>query len=410
MQNKNIAVVATLDTRGKAAEYLRDRIRERGHNPLVIDVCTALKDPPFEPDVTHEKVAEAIGKSIREIASLEEAEAISVMAEGASNIIQGLLLSEKLDGIVCVGGSMGTSLGLKVMKNLPVNIPKLMLSTISFTALVTPESVAMDQVMMQTITHSCGLDRITKMVLERAAGAICGMVEAQEKEKAEKPVVAITTLGASVFTHADYCTEMLLEKGYDPAVFHSIGMNTCERLIRQGYISGLLDFTMFEITNYVCGGVIRGAEEKLTAAGEKGIPLVVAPGAISWFQWTGAIDTLPSKYRNRKIRWHNPLTAQVPVSKEEKVKIAKLLADRLNKARGPTALLIPLRGFSKLDEKGAPMYDPEGRRRFIKVLKEKINPDVVKLIELDVSINDPVFSERAVTLLDEMMKEASKRI
>ena len=137
---------------------------------------------------------------------------------------------------------------------------------------------------------------------------------------------------------------------------------------------------------------------------------MVAPGAISWFQWTGAIDTLPTKYKNRKVRWHNPLTAQVPVSKEEKVKIAKLMADRLNKAKGPTALLIPLRSFSKLDEKGTPMYDPEGRRRFIEVLRGTINPDVVKLIELDVSINDPAFSERAVTLLDQMMKEAAKRM
>lgn len=410
MQSKNIVIIATLDTRGKAAEYFRDRIKERGHNPIVIDVCTVLKNPPFKPDITHEKVAEAIGKSIKEIASMEEAEAISVMAEGTSNIVQGLLSSGKLDGIVGLGGSMGTSLGLKVMKELPVNIPKLMMSTITFTALVTPESVAMDQIMMQTITHSCGVDRITRMVLERAAGAICGMVEAHEEEKAEKPVIAITTLGASVFSHADYCTQMLIEKGYDPAVFHSIGMNTYERLIRQGYIAGILDFSMFELTNYVCGGVIKGAEEKLTAASEEGIPQVVAPGAISWFQWTGAIDTLPAKYKNRKVRWHNPLTAQVPVSKEEKVKIAKLMADRLNKAKGPTALLIPLRSFSRLDEKGTPMYDPEGRRRFIEVLRETINADVVKLIELDVSINDPAFSERAVTLLDQMMKEAAKRM
>ncbi|MBW1667573.1 MAG: Tm-1-like ATP-binding domain-containing protein [Deltaproteobacteria bacterium] len=405
MQSKEIAIIATLDTRGKAAEYLRDRIRERGHNPIVVDVCTALKNPPFEPDITHQKVAEAISKSIEEIASMEEAEAISVMAEGTSSIVRELYSSGKLDGIVGLGGSMGTSLGLKVMKDLPVNIPKLMLSTITFTALVTPESVAMDQIMMQTITHSCGVDRITRMVLDRAAGAICGMAEAQGEEKAEKPVVAITTLGASVFSHADYCTQMLLDKGYDPAVFHTIGMNTYERLITQGYIAGILDFSMFELTNYVCGGVIKGAEAKLTAACEKGIPQVVAPGAISWFQWTGTIDTLPAKYKNRKVRWHNPLTAQVSVSKEEKVEIARRMAERLNKAKGPAALLIPLRSFSRLDEEGTPMYDPEGRREFIEVLRESINPDVVKLIELDMSINDPVFSEKAVMLLDEMMRE-----
>jgi len=410
MQSKNIAIIATLDTRGKAAEYLRDRIKERGHKPVVVDVCTSLKEPPFVPDITHETVAKAIGKDFKDIAAMEEAEAISVMADAALTVVKEMLARRELGGIVGLGGSMGTSLGLKVMKGLPFNIPKLMVSTITNTALVVPEALAMDQIMVPAITHTCGVDKVTKAIMRRVAGAIVGMAEAEVEDEDKKPVIAITTLGASVFSHADYCTKLLLEKGYDPAVFHSIGMKTCETLIRQGYIAGILDITMFELSNYVCGGVLKGGDEKLTAASEEGIPQVVAPGAISWFQWTGAIDTLPTKYKNRKVRWHNPLTAQVPVSKEEKVKIAKLMADRLNKAKGPTALLIPLRSFSRLDEEGTPMYDPEGRRKFIEVLRETINPDVVKLIELDVSINDPVFSERAVTLLDQMMKEAAKRM
>jgi len=409
MQSKSIAIIATLDTRGKAAAYIRDRIRERGHNTIVVDVCTVLKEPPFKPDVTHEEIAKAIGKDIKEIAGMEEAEAISVMAEGGSNIIQRLLSGGKLDGIVGLGGSMGTSLCLKVMRELPFNIPKLMVSTITYTALVTPESVAMDQVMMQSVTHSCGVDRVTRMVLRRAAGVISGMVETQREEKDEKPLVAITTLGASVFSHVDYCSDMLVERGYDPAVFHSIGMKTCETLIRQGHIDGILDFTMFEIANDVCGGVIKGGDEKLTAAGAMGIPQVVAPGAISWFQWNGAIDTLPAKYKNREVRWHNPLTAQVPVSQEEKVEIAEIMAERLNKAKGPVVLLIPLRSFSRLDEEGTPMYDPEGRRRFVEVIRKKINLGAVRLVELDMTINDPAFSEKAVMSLDEMMKGVFKQ-
>jgi len=265
---------------------------------------------------------------------------------------------------------------------------------------------------MQTITHACFLDEVTEMVLERAAGSICGMVEAKKtkkEKKVRKPIVGITTLGASVFTYADYCTELLREKGYDPVLFHTIGINACDQLIREGYISGVLDFSIFELANYVGGGVLK-SEGKLKAAAEKGIPQVVAPGAVSWFQWTGAVDTIPARYKGQKIRWHNPLTSAIELLKDEKIEVAKLMAERLNKAKGPAALLIPLKGFSKMEQEGGPHYDPESQERFIEFLKKNLNPDVVKLIELDAHINDPAFSERAVALLDEMMKEAAKRM
>jgi uncharacterized protein (UPF0261 family) len=278
-----------------------------------------------------------------------------------------------------------------------------MLSSIAFTPMITPGSVSIDQVMMQTIGDLWGLNRITKMVLQRAAGAICGMAEEQiEEGKEEKGIIAITTLG--VHSYVDYCKPLIIEKGYEPVVFHAVGTNACEKLVRNGYFDGLLDLSIYELVNYVCGGAISGGEEKIKAACEKGIPQVIAPGALDFFTWTGTMDSLPSKYQKRNIHMHNPLVLLIQTSSKEKKEIAKLIVERVNKTKGPTVILIPLKGFSSLDTEGKPFFDPEAGKKFAGVLHKGITNSLVEIMELNVHINDPLFAQRAAELLLNKMK------
>lgn len=395
---KNIVLVATLDSKGAEAAYLQELINNRGHHALVVD-AGILGEPAFEPEISNHEVALAAGLNLSEIRSLKsEGEAMTCMVRGASAILEKLASEEKIDGIVSFGGTMGTSLGLGAMRSLPLGIPKLMVSSVAFTSMVQPESVSIDQAMMQTVSDLWGLNYITKMVLQRAAGAICGMVEEQEKQGAgDKQVVAVTTLG--VLYYAALCKKLLERAGFEAVFFHAMGTNACEKLIRQGHIHGLLDLTIYELINYVCGGSVGGGEEKITAASETGVPQVIAPGGLDFFTWAGSRETLPGHLQGRITHLHNPLICLVQSTEEEKVEAARLLADRLNRARVAAAVLVPLRGFSNLDREGKPFYAPGAPRRFAENLRRGLKNDLVKVVELDAHVNDAVFAEKATALL-----------
>lgn len=399
---KNIVLVATLDTKSDEAAYLKELIEKRGHRACVID-AGILGKPAFTPEISNEEVAQAAGSSIREIQNLKtEGEAIACMVRGVSAILNNLYLEEKMDGIIAFGGTMGTSLGLGTMRPLPLDIPKLMLSSIAFTSMVHPESVSIDQTMMQTVSDLWGLNYITKMVLQRAAGAICGMVEEQEKWGIKKKsVVAITTLG--VHYYADICKGLLANEGYEPVVFHAMGTNACEKLIRQGYIHALLDLTIYELVNQVCGGAVGGGEEKITAATETGIPQVIAPGGLDFFTWAGNRSTLPPHLQDRKTHMHNPLVCLVQSTAEEKKEIARLLAERLNQAKEAAVVLVPLHGFSSMDPAGAPFHVPDAAKTFAENIKKDLKNKLVKVIEIDAHINDAAFAEKAASLLLEII-------
>ncbi len=402
-KKKNIVLLATLDTKGAEAAYLKELINKRGHHALVID-ASILGKPAFKPGISNEEVAQAAGTSIQEIQNLKsEGEAISCMVQGVSTILKDLILKEKIDGIISFGGTMGTSLGLGTMRPLPLEIPKLMLSSVAFTAMVHPESVSIDQTMMQTVSDLLGLNYITKMILQRAAGAICGMVEEQEKVGAQdKEVIAITTLG--VHYYADRCSALLSKEGFEPVVFHAMGTNACEKLIRQGHIHGVLDLSIYELINYVGGGAVGGGEEKVTAASETGIPQVIAPGGLDFFTWAGSKDSLPPRLKDRKTHMHNPLICLVQSTAEEKEEVARLLIERLNRATKAAIVLVPLQGFSSLDPAGMPFYKADAARIFADNLKKGLNNKLVKVIELDAHINDPIFAEKATALLMEIIK------
>lgn len=408
-----VAILATLDTKGEEARYVMESIAERGHRPLVID-CGVLGKPSFEPAISREEVAKAGETELEGVIGLgDESKSIEFMAKGAANLLSGLSDDRKIDGIIALGGTMGTALGLLAMKGLPLGLPKLMVSTIGFSPYITPDSISVDMIMMQSPVDMWGLDPITKRTLEYAAAAITAMAEVyQDQYKSaritEKPLVGITTLGTAACTYVSRIKPLLEKKDYEVAVFHvpevdSLGSRALTKLVEQGLVAALLDLAQPDVLTQICHGVVFPKTRRIDAALEKGLPLVIAPGACHFFFWPGPASTIPKRYKNRPVHQHNPLVAGIKASDEEMVAMGRLIAQKANKARGPVAVVIPKRGFSEFDKPEAIFYHPEGDRLLAEGVKETVLSHV-RVIEVDAHINDPSFSDEVLRVLDDMME------
>ncbi|OPY67585.1 MAG: hypothetical protein A4E62_02233 [Syntrophorhabdus sp. PtaU1.Bin002] len=396
---RTIVIVGTLDTKAEEIGFIRDFIEKKGHKALIVDggVTGTI---PFSPDVSREEVAEAAGKTLAEIVALgNEGKAIATMAEGAAKIVHALYDTGSADAVISIGGSMGTSLGLAAMKHLPVGFPKLMVSTIAFTPLVTVDAMAMDQVMMQSPVDLWGLNVVTRRILESAAAAIVGMAEVSEKIVVKRPLVAITTRG--IMKYVNWIKPMLEERGYEVVVIHAVGMvggKTLETVARHRMLCSVLDLCTGEIIEELNGGALRAGPDRLEAAGQMGIPQIVAPGSMEFWHWPGPVDTVP---KDRKLHVHNPLVLGVKATTEEMIRAAKAVAEKLNHAKGPVTFLFPLLGFDAHDQPGGTFYDPEGRAKFLEALKAAAGPNI-KLVELDMHINDKAFAEYVVSEFDKI--------
>ena len=400
---KTIVIVGTLDTKGEEVKYLKECIEKRGHSVIVIDIGI-LGEPYIEPDIGREEVARGGGGSLDDaIGFHDERKAIMMMAEGALRISKKLLSDGDLDGILSIGGSTGGSAGLTVMRGLPSGIPKLFLSALGL-SFIRPELTASDIAIMPSIGDLWGMNRITKGVLDKASGAISGMAEnyVPEMDVSRQPVIGVTTLGTAGFRYVPFLKSALEERGHEAVIFTAMLEDTesLKNLIEQDQISGVLGLCLVEFTNRACNSNVWGfGIERIKIAAEMGIPLVVSPGAIDFFQWIGSSDKLPPKYKGRQVHVHNALVCLIKTSQEEKIAVAKDLAEDLNKAKKQVAVIIPSQGFSEYDKKGGIFCDTDGRNAFIETLKKCLRPEV-RVIDLDIHINDSQFAIKAAELID----------
>jgi uncharacterized protein (UPF0261 family) len=408
----SIAVIATLDTKWEETAYFKQIVEEKGHTVVLVDTGILSDSPQLQPDFTRKQVAEAAGEVIESIIELgDEREAMERMGLGASQIVTELYFSGRVHGVFALGGTMGTSLGLAAMKDLPLGVPKFILSTIALTPLIRPERVSGDVTLIPSVVDLWGLDSVTKRMLENSAGAIVGAAEAFRSRKEErlgagKAVVGVTTLGTSVCRYLPRIKPILEKKGYEVLVFHTIGSGgrSLELAIKQGLIGGVLDLATNELTNEVSGGSYIAGPERLETAGKLNIPQVVSVGGLEALGWGGPPETLPSKFKRRKKQRHSKFTFAVKASHEEMTAVGELIARKLSQAVGPAIVVIPMRGFSERDKPGGVFYSPEGRKRFTKALKRRLKPNV-KVIELDVHINDQAFSEEVAKIFESIMRK-----
>ena len=406
--DKTVLLIATFDTKGEEALFLKERMEARGVRVLTMDTGI-LSSPEVGVDIDREEVARRGGVPLQEaVASGDKGKCILNMIRGAEVVCRGLYDQGRFQGVIGIGGAQGTDIGCAAMRSLPVGVPRLMVSTVaSGRATFGPYVGTKDITLMHSVADLQGLNFLTKRILENAAGAICGMVEGFEQNaiKTEGIPVALSMLGTTT-PGALRCKKLLEQEGFEVVTFHQNGTGgiAMEDMIREGAFRGVLDLNLHEIGDRFIGG-LHGAirEDRLEAAGEAGLPQVVAPGSINYVV-LGPLSSLSPEWRSRKLIVHNPNLTLVRLTPEELRHVGRQVAEKLNRAKGPAQVFIPLKGFSYPDREGLPHWEPEGNRAFIDSLKENLRPPI-PVTELDAHINDPEFIDPVVEAFIKMMKK-----
>jgi uncharacterized protein (UPF0261 family) len=387
----SILLIGTLDTKGEECAYVRDLIIERGHDVIVVD-AGVLGEPPFEPDVGAAAVAEAGGSSLSALRERgDRGEAMDTMIAGLRQIVPKLHAEGRFDGVLALGGGGGTALATAAMRELPMGVPKVMVSTMA-SGDTSPYVGVSDITMMHSVVDVAGLNPLSRRVLANAVGAVCGMVEQAVPEAEDRPMIAATMFGVTT-PCVDAVRRRLEAAGFGVIVFHATGSGgrAMERLIDGGWFAAVADVTTTEWCDEVVGGVLSAGPERLSAAGRRGIPQVVSVGATDMVNF-GGLDTVPPPFQGRTLYKHNPQVTLMRTSAEECAEIGRRMAERLRAARGPTVLVLPLEGVSMIDAEGQPFHDPAANRALFDALREGVG-EHVQVIEVDAHINDPEFAE-----------------
>ena len=402
--SKTVLLIGTLDTKGREYEYVRDLIRARGLETFVLD-AGVLGEPAFTPDIPAARTAEAGGGSLTELREKRDrGHAIEIMGLGARALAVKLAAEGKFDGVISMGGSGGTSIGSTAMQALPVGMPKVIVSTMA-SGDVGPYVGVKDITMMYSVVDVSGLNRLSRRIFANAAGAIGGMVEQTMPKTDEKPLIGATMFGVTT-PCVDRVRARMEADGYEMLVFHAVGSGgrSFEALIADGVFDGVVDATTTEWCDELVGGVLSAGPERLDAAAKKGIPQVVSLGALDMVNF-GPRETLPKKFEKRNIYVHNPQVTLMRTTPEECAKLGEIIAKKLNRTTGPTALFVPLKGVSAIDVEGMPFYDPIADAALFGAIRDHLDRSKVDLVELDMAINDPAFADAMVDRLQKMLKK-----
>lgn len=400
---KTILVSGAFDTKYNEHEYLIERIKSRGLEVMTLNFGV-MEDPiGFKADIGSERVAEAGGASLEKLREEKDrGHAMAVMARGLAGVVRDLHRENRIQGMIGMGGTGGSSVVTAGMRALPIGFPKICVST---AASGNTEAYVgtKDVVLYPSIVDVAGLNSISRMIFSNAVDAVCGMVLHRESSiTSDKPIITASMFGNTTQC-VDACRTILSEKGFEILVFHATGTGgkTMESLVEDDLVSGVLDITTTEWADTLCGGVFDAGKARLDMPGRKGVPHLIVPGCIDMVNW-GAPETIPEKYEGRLFYQWNPSVTLMRTTKEENFELGKIFAEKANSAQGPVAFLIPLKGFSILDSEieGKPQlfWDPQADRAFIDGLQSKLDRSI-EVTLLESNINDALFSEKAVEML-----------
>lgn len=399
---KTIAVLGTLDSKGEEHAYVAELIRARGHRAILIDVGTG-SPPTVAPEITREEVAAAIGLDLAAlIARKDRGECVVAMSQAAPVILARLAAEGRIDGVISLGGGGGTAIATAGMRALPLGFPKLMVSTLA-SGNTAHYLGTKDITMMPAVVDVAGLNRISRLIFSRAAGAICGMVEATADGGDAKPLVV-----ASMFGNTTACVteakRILEDAGYEVLVFAATGAGgrAMEDLIASGLVSGVLDLTTTEWADELVGGTLNAGPDRLDAAGKAAVPAVVAPGCLDMVNF-GTKESVPAKFDGRNFYIHNPQVTLMRTTPEECAELGRILAEKVNRYPAPVAFLIPKGGVSVISAAGGAFHDPAADEALFSSIRTLSTKPV---IEFDEAINDPAFAAACAHQLLELIAAA----
>ncbi len=398
-------LLATLDTKGTEAAWLRDRLVALGTDVVLVDTG-CLGAAAVEPDISRE---EFYGLGPTGVADLAEAgdrgQAISAAADAAAKLAVAKWTDGQLTAVIGIGGSAGTTIATSAMRALPLGVPKLMVSTLA-SGQVRPWVGDSDILMLNSVVDILGLNRISRTVLDNAARALAGLVTTAPAPAADsdRPLVAATMFGVTT-PCVEQARETLEEAGYEVLVFHATGNGgqAMERLIADGLFAGVLDITTTELADELVGGILSAGPDRLTAAGAIGIPQVISVGATDMVNF-GPPSDIPSKFADRLFYEHNPTVTLMRTTPEENQELGQQIARRAAAANGPVSILLPLQGVSAIDCSDQPFDDPVAREALFGAIRDQHG--TASLEELPLHINDPDFANSAARRLLDMMSRS----
>ena len=414
MEHGKIAVIGTLDTKGEEFGFLVRHIRACGWETLVIDVGVQ-GEPSLAADISRHAIAEAGGASIAALVERgDRGEAMAVMLRGAVAVTAELQRQGGIVGMIGMGGSAGTTIGAAAMRALPIGVPKLMVSTVACGD-IAPYIGGADIAMMYAVVDISGINRISATILANAARAIAGMcggfdrasvqlrTKEQDEYRTDKPLLAATMFGVTT-PCVTAAKTYLEERGFEVLVFHATGAGgrSMEALIESGLVVGVLDVTTTELADELVGGVLSAGVDRLEAAGRRGIPQVVSVGALDMVNF-GAYDTVPDRFHGRKRYRHNASVTLMRTTVDENRQLGEMLASKLNKANGPSALYLPLDGVSMIDAEGMPFHGKAEDEALFAAVRGGIDLARTELAELACHINDPSFAVAMAKKLESMI-------
>jgi len=407
-----VALVGTLDTKGRDFAFLAARLRAAGAEVIVIDVGTGAPDGLI-PDVDGEAVAAAAGTSRAELrAASDRGRAVTEMGRGAAVVVADLVARGRVGGVLAAGGSGGSSIAGQVMAALPVGLPKLLVSTMA-SGDVSPYVGAKDVCIMYSVVDVAGINRISRLVLGNAAAAMAGMVAAREQAARDqaaaedRPLIAASMFGVTT-PAVDSARARLAELGYEVLVFHATGAGgrALEALAEARLVSGVLDLTTTELADDLVGGVLSAGPDRLTAAGAAGLPQVIAPGALDMVNF-GPPATVPEKFIGRLFFEHNPTVTLMRTTAEEMAELGARIGRKAVTAEGPTQVFWPDRGVSALDADGQPFRDQAADEACRTALERELTAAGRTLQRVDAHINDPAFATTMAERLHQMITDGS---
>lgn len=396
-----VVLVGTLDTKGLELAFVRDLLRARGAETLVID-AGSLGEPAFAPEVDRERVFSAAGTTIEAVRSAgDRGEAVNAAARGVAAIARSLHNEGRVSAVLALGGSAGTTIGTSAMRALPFGVPKVMVSTLA-SGQTRPFVGGSDIFLLHSVADIAGLNGLTRTVLANAAHAVAGMIapRAESAPIAERPRIAATMFGVTT-PCVDRARKSLEAAGYEVIVFHATGVGgqAMEGLIRDGKVAGVLDLTTTELADEHVGGVLSAGPDRLEAAGRAGIPQVVSVGALDMVNF-GPRGTVLERFASRRFHVHNANVTLMRTTPEECAAIGRHMAEVLARSTGPTTVMLPLGGVSAIDVPGGPFHDPEADAALFAAIREGLHGHPrVKVVERPEAINDPAFADAAAVAL-----------